>query len=199
MIAFGFRPSRKFLYKKLLQVLLIGMLALGLSSLIASWVGHWMSGAEGASYGRWIALTVNLIWFAPALILMYPYYRSYFYEIHKDEVVVHTGVLTRRVTHVPLQRITNLEVLRGPLDRILGLGTIHIQTAGSNENSRATKCLVGLDNFKEVFDQITSGITRMQKAEVANKNTSPEIKHEMLDSLMEEMKKIRSLLEVHEH
>jgi len=197
MIAFGFRPSRKFLYKKMLQVLLAGMLTLGLSSLIASWFGHWMSGVEGASHGRWIALTVNLIWFAPASFLIYPYYRSYFYEIHKDEVVVHTGVLTRRVTHVPLQRITNLEVLRGPLDRVLGLGTINIQTAGSTEQTRATECLVGLDNFKEAFDQITSGITRTQNAEVANNNTSPEIKHEKLDSLIEEMKKIRNLLEVH--
>jgi len=199
MSAYGFRPSRKFLYKKLLQVILTGMLALGLSFLIASWSGDWISGAEGASHGRWIALAINLVWFVPALFLMYPYYRSYFYEIHEDEVVMHTGILTRRVTHVPLQRITNLEVLRGPFDRVLGLGTIHIQTAGSTEHTRGTECLVGLQNFKEVFDQLTSGITRTQKAEVANINTSPDIKNEMLDSLMEEMKKIRSLLEVHEH
>ena len=199
MNAIGFTPSRKFLYTKLFQGLLTGSLALGFSTLIGSWIGGWLGGLDGAVTGRWVSLTINLAWLIPSLILMHSTYRSLFYEIHEDEVVMHAGVITRRATHVPFRMITNLEIRRGPFDRLFKLGTINIQTAGSIEYTVATENLVGLRNFKEIYDHLTSAIKRTLTCSHQKVEYPIPIDHEMLKSLLEEMKKIRILLEVPEH
>jgi len=193
--AIGFTPSRKLLYKKIFQGLLAGSLTLGFSTLIGSWIGGWLGGLEGAVTGRWVGFTINLAWLIPSLILKYPNYRSLFYEIHEDEVVMHAGVITRRVTHVPLRMITNLEIRRDPFDRLFKLGTINIQTAGSNEYTGAIESLVGLRNFKEIYDRLTSAIKRTLTCSHQKVEDPIPIDDEMLKSLLEEVKKLRYLLE----
>ena len=158
MNALGFRPSRKFLHKRILLTLLTGSLTLSLSLLTGSWIGEELGGTELAVMGRLIALAMNLGWMIPCLSLLYPSYRSLFYEIHVNEVVLHTGIFTRRVTHIPFHRISNIQLHRDPLDRALGLGTINIQTPGTSDHSGATKSLKGLQNYREIYDRLTSAI-----------------------------------------
>lgn len=48
-----------------------------------------------------------------------------------DEVVaVREGVLTRELVAVPLARVQSVRVTQGPLQRLLGLATVHVDTAG---------------------------------------------------------------------
>jgi membrane protein YdbS with pleckstrin-like domain len=198
MKSIGFRPSRIFLYKVLFQGLLIGFLVIGLTFLLGTWMGGLLLGPSGESLGRHVAITLNLIWMIPSLTLIHPMYRSLFYEIHTDKVVMHSGVITRRVTHVPFRMITNLEIRRGPFDRLFGLGTINIQTASSKDQTSATETLVGLDCYKQIYDQLCSSVNRPQNKEMKESGTSSLFEHEILEILLNEMKKIRSLLEAPE-
>jgi membrane protein YdbS with pleckstrin-like domain len=199
MSAYGFRPNRKYFYKKLLQTLLIGFFSICLSSLAGAYIGEWIGGMEGAYTGRLVSSTVILAWLIPALILIYPTYRSHFYEIHENEVVIHSGLITRKVTKIPIRRITSLKVLRGPFDRAFGLGTIHVQTAGSNGYQPATEVLMGLQNYKEVFDQLAAAIKDHSNLKPLTFPAPNKEEVQILVELVDEVRKISAVLDSPEH
>jgi uncharacterized protein len=58
------------------------------------------------------------------------YYVSMWYELRDDEMSWKRGVWFRRTGIVPYNRITNLDVIQGPVMRRLGISTLSIQTAG---------------------------------------------------------------------
>ncbi len=78
-----------------------------------------------------IVVVITLSIFTPLIIL---YYHSMHYEIVEDEVHVNRGIITKTRKIVPYRTITNIEIKRGPFDRILGIGTIELQTAGFSSN-----------------------------------------------------------------
>jgi membrane protein YdbS with pleckstrin-like domain len=61
------------------------------------------------------------------------YWRKYSFEFHDDRVVVTRGVIGKRVTNIPYERIQNVNVWKGILERIYGLSTIMIETAGGTQ------------------------------------------------------------------
>jgi uncharacterized protein len=58
------------------------------------------------------------------------YYDSMWYELRDDEMSWKRGVWFRRTGIVPYNRITNLDLVQGPVMRALGISTLSIQTAG---------------------------------------------------------------------
>jgi membrane protein YdbS with pleckstrin-like domain len=58
-------------------------------------------------------------------------YRSWRYELQTDALELERGVLTRVETAVPFVRVQHVDTQRNPLDRVLGLGSVVVYTAGS--------------------------------------------------------------------
>jgi len=58
-------------------------------------------------------------------------YRSWGYLVDTDALELERGVLTRVETAVPFVRIQHVDTQRGPLDRLLGLSSVVVYTAGS--------------------------------------------------------------------
>ena len=88
--------------------------------------------ALGDAYG-----TVQLIGLAGlVLILAYMlaappvFYSRYRYKITEDRVDVRSGILFLRHVMVPIERVHQVEVSRGPINNMLGLGHVIITTAG---------------------------------------------------------------------
>jgi hypothetical protein len=163
-----FRPDIKFRHKLFLTTGLGGVIALAgsiaLGILIGARIGAREGVAGGAFVGFIVAVLINLAWLIPALLIIPPYYRSLQYEIHDDEVIVRAGVITKTVKHVPLRTVTNLEVKQGPFDRLFGIGTLNIQTAGMGGTSAAEESLGSLRNFQEVYDQVAAALRRYRGA-----------------------------------
>lgn len=59
--------------------------------------------------------------------MSYKYYR---YELREDGFRKELGVIWKKYTTIPYDRIQNVDIYRGVIDRILGLSELHIQTAG---------------------------------------------------------------------
>lgn len=197
MKALGFTPNRNYLLKKLTQTFLIGSIIM-ISTIVAGrWIGHWINPSSGSTWGLIISLSINLAWLGLGTFLTLLHYRSLFYEIHEDEVIMHAGVITRSVTHVPFKMITNLKVRRGPFDRLFELGTIDIQTAGKGEYHGATESLVGLRNFKEVYDYVTTAMRQNRDLSPTFQEKADSSDSEMLRNLLHEMKGIQDLLQDH--
>jgi len=58
-------------------------------------------------------------------------YRSWEYVVRADSLFLSRGVLTRVRTVVPYVRVQHIDTTRSPLERLLGLSTLVVYTAGS--------------------------------------------------------------------
>lgn len=58
------------------------------------------------------------------------YYRRYRYRIDEDKVDIRKGILTISHSMVPIERIHQVDVTRGPINRLYGLADVKITTAG---------------------------------------------------------------------
>jgi len=59
------------------------------------------------------------------------YYRSWRYEVREDSLYLTRGVFTRVQTVAPYVRVQHIDARRGPVERLLGLSTLVVYTAGS--------------------------------------------------------------------
>lgn len=58
------------------------------------------------------------------------FYRRYRYRIDEEKLDIRSGVISIVHTMVPIERIHQVEVVRGPINRIFGLSSVVMTTAG---------------------------------------------------------------------
>jgi len=153
------------------------------------------------------ALVITAVLFSPVLVAVLftafwisKYYSSIRYSFTNNEVVVERGVYWKRKSFVPYNRITNIEIVQGPIARRFELGTIRIQTAGFSAGGGGTTThiaeavLLNVKNFEELKDTIMNFVRRLKpvaveaEAEVA----APE---DISKQILNELRKIREILE----
>jgi uncharacterized membrane protein YdbT with pleckstrin-like domain len=150
-------------------------------------------------------VVVNLIWYAPGMLLTGPYYRSLSYEIQDDEVIVRAGIWTHSVKHVPYRTVTNLTIRRGILDRwFFGLGSLHIQTAGMSGTTGAEEVLEGLADVHSVYEIVVQELQRFRGAMAPTATemlpefgpmSSAVASNEVVSAILSEVRTIRHTLE----
>lgn len=189
------RPERRYLTKLQIVYALICLIALAGSLAMAVPIGLDAGGTRGMTIGIVISLLVNAAWLIPAFIIAPFYYRSLEYRVLEDEVIVQAGVWTKSVKHVPYRTVTNLQIKRDPFDRMLGIGTLDIQTAGRSGQTGAEESLVGLSNVQEVYETVSTALRRFRGAMAP---TQAEVEAfseaEVLGALLEEVQAIRRAL-----
>jgi membrane protein YdbS with pleckstrin-like domain len=197
MDAETFKPSPKYLAKLRMQ---ISIIAAGFL-LGAFFLTLLLIFGEGIGAGLitfFIIFALDLLWWIPAMVLAGPYYRSLRYEIHEDEIILHVGIWTKSVKHVPYRTVTNLTVNRGILDRWLSLGTLDIQTAGASGTTSAEQSLVGLATPQEVYERVVAELRRFRGGmapTAAEEEAVVSESHATLDAILNEVQAIRTMLE----
>jgi membrane protein YdbS with pleckstrin-like domain len=143
--------------------------------LINTWIGplnYWM-------------ILLNLIWLIPALFIIPIYVNSLEFSVIAEsgetmpEVYVKRGIVTvtrkhvpfRTITnissnakHVPFRTITNISSNAGPFDRLFGIGSVNIETAGfsgANQTGPEEK-LEGIVFYEEVRDFILNELRKFR-------------------------------------
>ena len=58
-------------------------------------------------------------------------YRVWGYELREDSLYLVRGVLTRRDTSVPFVRVQHVDTRRSPVERLVGLASVVVYTAGT--------------------------------------------------------------------
>lgn len=157
-------PDRRWVPKTWSALTSLLVLILAASALFGYFVGMDADGVRGATVALWIVAGVNALWFIPAMVVIPFYYRTLRFEIQDDEVIVHAGLVTRSVKHVPYRTVTNLKVTRGPFDRMFGLGTLAIQTAGMSGQTGAEESLVGLNDVQSIYEKVATALRRYRSA-----------------------------------
>jgi uncharacterized membrane protein YdbT with pleckstrin-like domain len=199
MQARSFKPSPKYLYRLLLLITLLALVIPIWGAWFAWLIGH----EEGVGAGvitLMIVVVADVAWCVTALVLARFYYRSLSYEIQDDEVIVHVGIITHSVKHVPYRTVTNISVKRDIFDRwFFGLGTLNIQTAGMSGKTGAEEKLVGLTNVEEAYEMV---VTELRRFRGGMAPTAAEVEAEpavastdALNVIIAELRAIRQALE----
>ena len=176
-----FKPSRAFRNKMwftgvftalMLWVIIFGSIALTL------WLADWIVGSNATSeffYQYWW-LTLNswywvitAIWLIPAIIIIPIYLRSIEYSViarsgeTMPEIFVKKGIINITRKHVPFRTITNIASRAGPIDRLFGIGSVEIETAGfSGTTQSAEEKLEGITFYEELRDFILRELRRFK-------------------------------------
>ena len=77
-----------------------------------------------------------LIAFVVAPLVIAPVYvRALEYWIDGSTLRINEGIVVRKSKSIPLDRVTDIELVHGPLMRMCGISSLRIQTAGSTQQS----------------------------------------------------------------
>lgn len=92
-------------------------------------IGLWF-GAEA-----WIAALVSSLWgllFLVSLFLTRLKYNLKGYALRAHDIVYRRGLIFRSLTTIPFSRLQHCEIQEGPIERIFGLNTLLVYTAGGS-------------------------------------------------------------------
>jgi hypothetical protein len=79
----------------------------------------------------WVAGVVGGATLLLGVLLVFLRYRLWRYEVREDSLYLERGVFTRVRTVVPFVRVQHVDSARSPLQRLLGLASVVVYTAGS--------------------------------------------------------------------
>ncbi|MGC9434574.1 MAG: PH domain-containing protein [Methanomicrobiales archaeon] len=143
-----------------------------------------------------VAAGAGVLWCALAAFVavwISLFYDTIHYELTSTEVTWERGVWFRQTGIVPYNRITNVDIIQGPLMRIFSISALRIQTAGYSAQATAEIRLQGIEQPVKLRDTIM-GYVRGGPAVSAATGGSEEIPAR--DTLLEEVRAIRVLLEM---
>jgi membrane protein YdbS with pleckstrin-like domain len=176
-----FRPSKAFRNKMwfigvftaaMLWLIIFGSFALTL------WLVDWFTGSSTTlpSFFQYWWLTLNVwywvitaIWLIPGAIIVPYYLRSIEYSVIAQsgetmpEIFVKKGIINITRKHVPFRTITNISSRAGVFDRLFGIGSIEIETAGySGATQSAEEKLEGITFYEELRDFILKELRKFK-------------------------------------
>lgn len=95
-------------------------------------IGTWVQTAidQGiVTKGVWILVAIGVIWFVVRPLIIWA---TATYTFTDRRLITRTGVIVRRGHDMPLARISDIAYEFGPIDRLLGCGTLLISDASTH-------------------------------------------------------------------
>jgi uncharacterized membrane protein YdbT with pleckstrin-like domain len=89
-------------------------------------------GGKWAVIGRLAVAVIAILLLMWWLLIPLLVWRTTVYELTTSRLRLRDGVLTRRGRDIPLSRITDVSFRKGLLDRLLGCGTLVVESAGEH-------------------------------------------------------------------
>ncbi|PIT84073.1 hypothetical protein COU37_05445 [Candidatus Micrarchaeota archaeon CG10_big_fil_rev_8_21_14_0_10_45_29] len=143
-----------------------------------------------------LAIVLTVFIGIPAYAYHHIEYMSYTYAIEESEFVIREGVITRHTTVIPYNRIQNINTTRSLLERLLGLASLQIETAGSTTHAEGH--LPGVINKDALIAEI------MQKVEGAKRRRAmggsqgeniEKTQHQLLSEILKELSQLNNNLQ----
>lgn len=82
--------------------------------------------------GQYVVIIIGLVLFCWWCLVPFLRWRTTTYTITNRRVLTRSGILAKTGTDLPLIRVNDVSYDRSLMDRMLGCGTLKIQTAGEN-------------------------------------------------------------------
>ena len=101
-------------------------------------------------WGSWLVLALTLAAVAWWVVVPFLTWMTTTYTLTNRRIITRTGVITKSGHDLPLTRINNVAYERGPIDRMLGCGTLVLTTAAEKPLT-----LVDIPNVERVHVVMT--------------------------------------------
>ena len=178
-------PTLKFAFKLWLDILSIGIILI-----IVTILSHQVLIDNIIVYSIFFILIIIL------MIIAFIYTRTMQFEIFSNEVVVKKGVINRTEKHVPYRTVTNISTRFGIYDKIFGIGTVEIETAGkAGRQSGPEEKIEGISNFVEIRNLVLEELRKFRSQYTTA--TEPDMSSSYEDvtkSILNELRSIKDLL-----
>ena len=136
---------------------------------------------------------ISIMWIV-SFPLIYLWIKNLSYFIHDDRITIQSGIITKKEQNIPYRSITDFVLARGPFDRILGIGTIKIQTAGQSTSATGYEgSLSGLLDYELLHADLREKLKSLHPISESI-TTSESVKQSddsVLVQILEELKEIR--------
>lgn len=221
-----FKPDRRFYYKEWFGAVIVWLFfwlcAIGILVL-----GSWIGASDTASdwvpifwviFYDWLPavnfwyVVSSVFWFLPVLVAIPLYIRSFEYSVISKagatmpEIYVKKGLVNVTKKHVPFRTITNISSRAGPIDRLFGVGTVEIQTAGFSGGAKAggspEEKLEGITFYEQVRDFVLQELRRFRDPYVIGTEVVhpvdekvPRLSDSLDDEILITLREIRNVLE----
>ncbi len=159
---FEFRPDRKLLTKYYVSSIIIFLATILFSAAFLVPISIVEGDPQIGIIGSIVISSLAVAGLGCAFILFPFYYRSIRYELTDKEMIVYRGFIQKVMKVVPLRAITNIAVVRGPIDRIIGIGRIQIHTAGYSTNQGPEEKIDGLIQYQEIYETLSQKIKQFK-------------------------------------
>lgn len=106
--------------------------------------------ANGERLALGIVAIVLLMWW---LIIPLLRWRTTVYELTTRRLSLRDGIIARNGRDIPLSRITDISYRKGPLDRLLGSGTLIVESAGEHGQLRLNE-IPGVERVQATLFQL---------------------------------------------
>ena len=128
----------------------------------------------------------------PWYIWVHLEYISFTYELAQNELIIRSGIITRHTIVIPYLRIQNINSTRTLLERLVGLATLQIETAGTNVGA-SEAFLPGITKKDLLIKEIMSKVEEAKKTEEEKERHTADI--HVFNSIYQELIKINKNLE----
>lgn len=145
-------------------------------------------------------LLISFVLMIIVAIITVFYVRAMEFQIGEDEVIVKKGIINKMEKHVPFRTITNVSSRYGIYDRLFGIGTVQIETAGkSGAQGGPEEKIEGISNYFEVRDQILDVLRQFRHQYTTGTEVPESLKPVTLEKpfekeLLDELREIKEIL-----
>ncbi|MFX0172405.1 MAG: PH domain-containing protein [Candidatus Hodarchaeota archaeon] len=167
---------------------------------------------SGDAFGRFITnnfvflvyaylfICFSIMLIASFLVVIYT--NTMEFQVLENEVIVKKGVINKEVKHIPLRNITNVSSRFGIYDRLFGIGTVEIETAGKSGQTAGPEAKIeGIRNFLDVRDLILDSLRHFRGQYTTTTEVEPSLpvlvpitEQEFHKEMLAEIREIKELL-----
>ncbi len=120
-------------------------------------------------------------------------YRNFTYELDENEIVIRQGVFDRRTTVIPYAAIQDITTVRSAIERLLGIATVEIETAGSMRLASEIT-LPGIAEKDLFVRELTHRVEKAKGHAVPLSQNKADENARLLSEILSELKAIESHL-----
>jgi membrane protein YdbS with pleckstrin-like domain len=100
--------------------------------IVIAGAGAYLAGTVDGTL-RWLVLAIALALLVWLAVIPFLTWLSSQYVITNRRIITRSGILARRGRDMPLSKVNDVSFSYGVIDRMLGCGTIDVQSAGENQ------------------------------------------------------------------
>lgn len=127
--------------ERLHPLMLLTGFGASLRGLAGGYAGVGYLAATGSMRTALILATLMLVGIAVSLVV---YWRRFTYRVGAHEIRIDSGLLSRTHRSIPFDRVQDVDISQGPLQRLLGLATVKFETGGGTAGGKDEGVLNGI-------------------------------------------------------